>query len=592
MLLSSAGITKYHGDRCILNSVSFSIEEQDKIAIFGVNGTGKSTFLKIIAGKEEYDGKIIQKNGLIISYLSQNPDFKPTNTVMEQAYANIDEKEIPVFEIQTMLNKLGISNYNQKIQELSGGQQKRVALAIALLTPCDLLILDEPTNHLDSEMIEYLEKYLLKFNKALLMVTHDRYFLDRITNKIWEIDHSNLYSYEANYSLFLELKAKREEDAILAQKKRESFLRKEIEWVRAGVQARSTKSKERLARFEKLNSIDKIEINNDIGMISMQSRLGKKTIILDEVAMEYPQNTLFDAFSYTCTRTDRIGILGKNGCGKSTLLNIIAGIIKPTHGEAIYGDTVKIGYFKQGTQDMDSNQRVIDYIKDTSNDLVTSEGHFSAKQMCERFLFDSSMQYTTIGRLSGGEKRRLYLLKILMQAPNVLLLDEPTNDLDIQTLTILEDYLDNFNGIVIVVCHDRYFLDRICDHLFVIKDKQITRYNGGYSMYIDTSSKDTKIKGDGALRYAMQKQLQKQSVPRLTSKEKQELEGMEQTIADIEQGIQELDEQMSASANNFETLAKLSAQRQDLEKQLEVKSERWMELLEIQEQFDQSRNKM
>lgn len=589
MLISSAGITKYHGDRCILNAISFSIEEQDKIAILGVNGTGKSTFLKILAGKEDYEGKLIQKSGITISYLSQNPNFNPNNTIMEQAYAYINKKEVPIFEIQTMLNKLGITNYDQKIQELSGGQQKRVSLAIALLTPCDLLILDEPTNHLDSEMIEYLEKYLIKFNKALLMVTHDRYFLDRITNKIWEIDHSHLYSYEANYSLFLELKAKREEDALIAQKKREAFLRKEIEWVRAGVQARSTKSKERLARFEKLNSMDNIETNDDVAFINMHSRLGKKTIILEDVAMEYPQNKLFDAFSYTCTRTDRIGILGKNGCGKSTLLNIIAGTIQPTQGNVILGETVKIGYFKQGVQDMDPHQRVIDYIKDTSDDIVTSEGRFSAKQMCERFLFDASQQYTTIERLSGGEKRRLYLLKVLMQTPNVLLLDEPTNDLDIQTLTILEDYLDSFNGIVIVVCHDRYFLDRICDHLFVIKDQQILRYNGGYSIYIDTTSKDTKVKGDGALRYAMQKQLQKQSKPRLTSKEKQELESMEGIIANIEQEIQDIDVQMGANGDDFEVLAKLSARRQELEKELEVKSERWMELLEIQEQYEQAK---
>lgn len=585
MLVSSSSITKHHGDRCILDAISFSIEDNDKIAVLGVNGTGKSTFLKIIAGIEEYQGDIICKNSLVISYLSQNPDFDDTNTIMQQVYVSIDEKKTPVFEIEAMLNKLGITNYHQTIKELSGGQQKRVALAIALLTPCDLLILDEPTNHLDSTMIEYLEKYLIKYNKALLMVTHDRYFLDRITTKIFEIDHSSMYEYNANYSTFLEQKAIREENALATQKKRESFLRKEIEWVRAGVQARSTKSKERLARFEKLNSIDKIEENKSVEMIGMQSRLGKKTIIFEEVSMSFENKLLFTPFTYTCKRVDRIGILGNNGTGKSTLLNIIDGTLVPTTGKVILGDTVKLGYFKQGNQDMNPATKVIDYIKETSNHLETNEGSFSATQMCERFLFDSSMQHTTIGRLSGGEKRRLYLLKILMQAPNVLLFDEPTNDLDIQTLTILEDYLDSFNGIVIVVCHDRYFLDRICDSIFVFKDQQITVHNGGYTTYLETTTKSANKKGDGAIRYAMEKQ----NILKMSFKEKQELESMEGIIQELETSIQELDALITTHQQDFKKISELSTKRTLLEEQLESKTERWMELLELQEQIEASK---
>lgn len=585
MLLSSSSVTKHHGDRCILDAISFSIEDNDKIAVLGVNGTGKSTFLKIIAGIEDYQGDIIRKSSLVISYLSQNPDFEDTNTIMQQVYVSIDEKKTPVFEIEAMLNKLGITNYHQTIKELSGGQQKRVALAIALLTPCDLLILDEPTNHLDSTMIEYLEKYLIKYNKALLMVTHDRYFLDRITTKIYEIDHGSLFEYNANYSTFLEQKAMREENALATQKKRESFLRKEIEWVRAGVQARSTKSKERLARFEKLNSIDKIEDNKSVEMIGMQSRLGKKTVIFEEVSMSFENQLLFTPFTYTCKRIDRIGILGNNGTGKSTLLNIIDGTLVPTTGKVILGDTVKLGYFKQGNQEMNPTTKVIVYIKETSNHLDTNEGSFSASQMCERFLFDSSMQHTTIGRLSGGEKRRLYLLKILMQAPNILLFDEPTNDLDIQTLTILEDYLDSFNGIVIVVCHDRYFLDRICDSIFVFKDQQITVHNGGYTTYLETSTKIVNKKSDGSIRYAKEKQ----NTLKMSFKEKQELESMEGIIQELETRIQELDAQITTHQQDFKKISELSTKRIVLEEQLESKTERWMELLELQEQIEASK---
>lgn len=579
MLISVNNLSKTNGIKNIVDNVSFSIEENDKVALIGINGTGKSTLLKILAGIENYQGEIIKKKDMTISYLPQNPSFDPNKTIIEEASVTVDKP----YEIKAMLNKLGISDYNQPIKELSGGQQKRVALAITLLKPCDLLILDEPTNHLDNEMIEYLEKYLIKFNKAIFMVTHDRYFLERVTNKIIEIDRSKIYEYQANYSQFLDLKAKREEADLASQRKRKLFLKKELEWVRAGVQARSTKSKERLQRFEQLNNVDDIQIINQVELITTTSRLGKKTIEISGLSMSYDNHILFDNFSYLFKRTDRIGILGANGCGKSTLLKIIAKELQPTSGEVIHGDTIKIGYFKQMNDGLDENMRVIDYIKQTSNDLKTLEGSFSAKQMCERFLFDSSLQHTYISRLSGGEKRRLYLLNILMQAPNVLLFDEPTNDLDISTLAILEDYLDSFNGIVITVSHDRYFLDRICDGLFVFKNKQITYCNGGYSNYIDISEKQSKSKSDGAMRYKEQKQLQKQNQIRLSSKEKQELESMETVILELEQQIESINEQMNEHQSDFNKLTELSNQRDDLNEQLEAKNERWLELLEIQE---------
>ena len=583
MLISVKNLSKTNGIKKIVDEVSFSIEENDKVALIGINGTGKSTLLKILANQETYQGEIIQKKDITISYLPQNPDFNENNTVIEQVCDTIDQSKVNEYEIKAMLNKLGITNHQQLIKQLSGGQQKRVALAITLLKPCDLLILDEPTNHLDNEMIEYLEKYLIKFNKAIFMVTHDRYFLERVANKIIEIDRCKIYEYKANYSKFLDLKAKREEEALANQRKRKLFLKKELEWIRAGVQARSTKSKERIQRFEQLNNIDDIQTVNKVEMINVASRLGKKTIELKNISVQFDDLILFNNFSYLFKRTDRIGIIGVNGCGKSTLLKIIAKELKPTNGEVIYGDTIKIGYFKQTCDDLDENMRVIDFIKQTSNNLITLEGTFSAKQMCERFLFDSSLQHTYISRLSGGEKRRLYLLNILMQAPNVLLFDEPTNDLDITTLAILEDYLDSFNGSIITVSHDRYFLDRICDSLFVFKDRQITYCNGGYSSYLDISNSISKTKGDGALRYKEQKMLQKQQQIKLTSKEKQELEAMEGIILDLEQQIETINDKMNEYQNDFNKLIELSNLRDDLVKQLDSKNERWLELLEKQE---------
>lgn len=574
MLITASHITKYNNLKCIVDDVSLTINERDKIALIGINGTGKSTLLKILANLTDYQGDIIRKKDITISYLPQNPAFQKEYTVIQQVYQYVD-KNIPEYEVKAILNKFGITDYQQTIQQLSGGQQKRIALAITLLKPCDLLLLDEPTNHLDNEMIEYLEKYLIKYNKALLMITHDRYFLERITHKIFELDRCQIYTYDANYSLFLEQKAEREEIAFANERKRKQFLKKELEWVRAGVQARTTKSKDRLQRFEKLNQQKDIQKINQVHMINVSSRLGKKTIELNQISMSFQEQVLFYPFQYHFKKNDRIGILGQNGCGKSTLLNIITGHIQPTSGNIVIGDTVRFGYFKQGYDDMDSHQRVIDYIKETAAILNTNEGQLSAKQMCEKFLFDSDLQYTTIERLSGGEKRRLYLLKVLMEAPNVLLLDEPTNDLDITTLQILEDYLDTFTGIVITVSHDRYFLDRICDGLFVFKDLTITHHIGGYSQYIDTTSSLKVKKTNGSKQYREQKVKK----VKLSYNEKQELTQLEETIPLLEKKIKDIDLQLN-DVTDFLTIQELVQQREELSHQLDESSIRWLELLE------------
>lgn len=584
VLITANQITKFHNKKCIFQEISFSIEKGEKIALIGVNGAGKSTFLRVVAQKENYEGEtMICKKDLQISYLEQNPIFTQNLTIMEQVFQSVNDNKIETFEILSILSKLQIHEVNQKIMHLSGGQKKRVALAITLLKPCDLLILDEPTNHLDNSMIEWLEKYLIKTNKTILMVTHDRYFLNRITNIIYEIDHAKLYKYEANYARFLELKQQREENELASERKRHAFLRKEIEWVRAGVQGRGTKSRERLEKFERLNNVENIKNKENVKMISSNSRLGKKTIEWQSLGMSFGEKHLFTDFSYTLKKNDRIGIIGDNGSGKSTLLNIIAREVQPTLGDVIYGETVVIGYFKQGCESMDEQERVIDYIRNFSDDLATSEGHFSARVMLERFLFDSSLQYAKIAQLSGGEKRRLYLLKVLMQAPNILLFDEPTNDLDIETLAILEDYLDSFNGAIITISHDRYFLDRICDSLFVFEKGNISSYIGGYSIYLDNKEELKKKSNDGADAYERQKQETKKSQIYMSSKEKKELENMEGIILDIESKIEEIDQDMELLSKDFEKIASLSNKREEYTQDLEQKNERWFELLEKEE---------
>lgn len=576
MLMSVSHLSKYNNLKCIAKDISFSIHERDKIGLIGLNGTGKSTLLKILAGQEDYKGEIIKKKDIRINYLPQIPSFQPQNTVLEQVYEDVGH-DVAEYEIKSILNRFQIINHSQPINQLSGGQKKRVALAIALIKPCDLLLLDEPTNHLDHEMIEYLEKYLTKFNRALVMITHDRYFLERITHRMLELEHGQLYTYEANYSLYLEQKAKREESLQNAQHKRKQFLKKELEWVRAGVQARTTKNKGRLQRYEALSQQADLPVTQNLEMIDTASRLGQKTIELHGISHRF-DHLLFQPFDYLFQRNERVGIVGINGSGKSTLLHIIAGQIQPTSGEVEYGETIRIGYFKQGHEDMDDNQRVIDYIQEEARYLKTRQGEFSAKQMCEKFLFDKELQYTPIGRLSGGEKRRLYLLKVLMGAPNVLLLDEPTNDLDITTLQILEDYLDSFQGIIITVSHDRYFLDRLCDTLFVFSHQQIQVHNGGYSDYIITSNQTSSNKPKSNTKKPM-----RERKVRLTYLEKKELESLEADIPALEQKLQQLDEQLN-QVTDFHDIQELSNQRNASENEIETKSIRWLELLEKEEQ--------
>jgi ATPase components of ABC transporters with duplicated ATPase domains len=575
MLITASHITKYNQLKCIVDDVSFTINEKDKIAFVGLNGSGKSTLLKILAKKEDCQGQIMYKKDIRIGYLLQNPDFHDENTILQQMFESLDSPN--EYEVKAILNKFGITNHQQKIKELSGGQQRRVALAITLLNPCDILLLDEPTNHLDNEMIEYLEKYLIKFPKAIFMVTHDRYFLERITHKIYELDRHKIYEYEANYSKYLELKQQREEDMFSAQRKRKLFLKKELEWVRAGVQARTTKSKDRLQRFEKLKQQEDIQKTENIQMISATSRSGKKTIELKNISKSYHQ-PLFSDFSYHFKKFDRVGIIGPNGCGKSTLLNMIAGLCLPDQGSIEIGETTKIGYFKQGHGDMNPSMTVIDYVSETARLLHTDEGTLTAKQMCERFLFDKNMQYTTINRLSGGEKRRLYLLKVLMEAPNVLLLDEPTNDLDITTLQILEDYLDSFQGIIITVSHDRYFLDRICDYLFVFDNQTIQYHIGGYSLYKDIP-KEKKSK------QTVKKTYQRQRKIKLSYNEKKELENIEQILPSLEQQLHDIDDHMN-NVTEYQLLSELTKQRDDLTLHIQNLEERLLELMEKQENED------
>lgn len=585
MLISASEVTKFHNEKCILDHVSFSIEEDDKIALIGVNGTGKSTFLKILAQKENYEGKMIRKNGLRLSYLAQQDDFEDGLTIDQVVHQRVEKCE--EFEINSVLSRLKITDLQKKINTCSGGQRKRVALAIALLKPCDLLLLDEPTNHLDNDMIEWLEKYLNKMNKALVMVTHDRYFLERIVHKIIEIDQSKIYEYQANYSQFLELKEMRQQQALANEHKRQSFLRVELEWIRSNAQARSTKSKERIARFEKLSSIEKIKQTGKVELIQTSSRLGRKTIEIENLGMVMNEKILFSDFSYHLKRNDRIGIVGENGCGKSTLLNLIAHELKPTWGNVDIGETVRIGYFKQGSDDLDDSKIVRDVIMEVSDDLVTSEGHLSAKMMLERFLFDSNLQYSRVGYLSGGEKRRLYLLKILMGAPNILLLDEPTNDLDIQTLNVLEDYLDHFNGAVIVVSHDRYFLDRCCDYVFAFENGSIHSYVGGYSDYYDQKVKETALPKE-KVSYSEIKKQKRMSGPYLSSKDKKELETMEDVLKKLDDELKEIDEKMN-NCQDFHLLNELSEKRSAIEEEIEQKNERWIELMEIEEALNQKK---
>ena len=485
-ILNVEHISKIYGDKTIFDDVSFGIQEGNKIGIVGINGTGKSTLLKMIAGEEEPDqGQVIRQNGLKIAYLPQNPVF-PENATID-SYIRQEENE---WQVQSYLSRLGITQLDASIDQLSGGQKRKVALAKVLAEDFDMLLLDEPTNHLDEEMISWLENYLREFKGVIVMVTHDRYFLDQVTNRILEISHGSLYSYESNYSKFLELKAEREEMELASERKRQSILRMELEWAKRGCRARSTKQRARLQRLEELKNTAAPIQDQAVELDSVETRMGKKTIELSHVTKSYGGQKIIDDFSYIVLRNQRLGIIGSNGCGKSTLIKMIAGLIEPDSGEIEIGQTIKIGYFAQEEPEMDDRQKVIDYVRDIAEYITTREGKISASAMLERFLFTPDMQYAPIGKLSGGEKRRLYLLRVLCQEVNTLLLDEPGNNLDIPTLTILEDYLNSFPGIVITVSHDRYFLDNVVDRIFEFEpDGHLRQYEGGYTDYLEAKQR-------------------------------------------------------------------------------------------------------
>ncbi|MGE4215398.1 MAG: ABC-F family ATP-binding cassette domain-containing protein [Anaerotignaceae bacterium] len=588
MLLSAENISKNYGMKQLLNGVSIYLNEGDKIGIIGINGTGKSTLLRILAGVEEPDvGKAWFNPNLQISFLRQNPPMEDSMTVLEQVFENLPSqyRQLNEYEAKAMLSKLGITNFEQKIATLSGGQKKRVALAAALIHPADVLILDEPTNHLDSDMVTWLEGYLIKFKGGIVMITHDRYFLNRVVNHITELDKGNLYSYEANYSKYLELKAQREDMAVATERKRQAILKKEYAWIMRGARARSTKAKGRIERYEDLKSLSAPEIDEKVQLSSLSSRLGRKTIELENISKAFDGRPVINDFSYNIIRNDRIGIVGQNGAGKSTLLNIICGRLKPDSGTVDVGGTVKIGYFSQEGRELNPNERVIDFIKNISNEIKTGEGTFSASQMLEKFLFYSDLQYAKIGSLSGGEKRRLYLLSILMEAPNILLLDEPTNDLDIETLTILEDYLESFGGAVIAVSHDRYFLDKLAEFIFEVKtDGSIIRYIGNYSDYED--NRIIEEKATVCKTVEEKKETSKPKKLKFSYNEQREYETIADDVSKVEAAIEKNASDMAKAVSDYTKLNELMTQKEALEAKLSEKMERWVYLEELAEKID------
>ena len=592
-------ISKVFGEKQVFDDISCGIHQGDKIGIIGINGTGKTTLLKIIAGLEEPDqGQVIFQKRLRVTYLPQSPKFPEHATVLSYVADGADGADWGrESEAKNALNRLGITDHHEEIDHLSGGQKKRVALARTLVNPADVLILDEPTNHIDNEMAVWLEEYLNQWKGAIIMVTHDRYFLDRVTNKILEIDHGKLYSYTANYSQFLELKAQREEMELASERKRQSVLRMELEWAKRGCRARTTKQRARLERLEALKNGKAPVRDAEVEIDSVETRMGKKTIELHHISKSYGQKKLIDDFEYIVLKNQRLGIIGPNGCGKSTLMKIITGKEEPDQGTVEIGDTVKIGYFAQEVTEMDENQRVIDYIKDVAEYVPTKDGRITASQMLERFLFTPAMQYTPIGKLSGGERRRLYLLKVLMDAPNVLILDEPTNDLDIPTLTILEDYLDSFLGIVITVSHDRYFLDNIADRIFAFEaDGKLVQYEGGYTDYLEAKERKNgtvvRESEESAKKKADRKNWKKDAPEKLkfTYKEQKEYETIDDEIASLEQKIEELDEQMMQYATNSAKLSEITEQKEAAEAALEEKMERWVYLNDLAERIENQKS--
>lgn len=610
-LVTIEHLTKSYTERLLFDDTSFSINEGEKIGLIGVNGTGKSTLLKIVAGLEDADsGSVVRGRSLYIRYLSQIPEFAEGDTVLESVmrenagethYSSADEMQAMA---KSMLNKLGIIEHDALTSTLSGGQRKRVALASVLMSTADLLILDEPTNHLDSGMADWLEEYLKAFRGALLMITHDRYFLDSVVGRIVELDKGKLYSYQANYEGFLALKAERMEMAEASERKRQTILRNEIAWMQRGARARSTKQKAHIQRYEELRDQKGPEYDRNVELESIASRLGRTTVEVKDLCKAYGDKVLMKDFTYIFLKNDRVGIIGPNGSGKSTLMKMLAGWVEPDSGTIQIGQTVKMGYFSQENEAMDESLKVIDYIKNVAEYVKTKDGSISASQMLERFLFPSGMQYTSIGRLSGGERRRLYLLRILMEAPNVILLDEPTNDLDIQTLTILEDYLDTFPGIVIAVSHDRYFLDRVVNRIFAFEGQgKVTQYEGGFTDYqiawsarhpqetgeqkgVRAGDSDENGSGLPINRNNWKQAAGGEKKRKLSFKEQREWETIEADIAALEQSIGDLEQEIGKSATNYTRLNELMEEKSAREAQLEEKMERWMYLNELVEQIE------
>jgi len=604
ILLSAEKVYKGYSERQLLDGCSLAIGEGEKIGLIGINGTGKSTLLKVMAGIDPPDSGIVTRaGGVRVAYLPQNPLFDGETTVLQQVMKGvaIDEErakdakviqQADEYQCKSILNQLGLGDYDQKIAQLSGGQKRRVALACALAAEAEVLILDEPTNHIDSEMVDWLEGYLKRFQGALLMVTHDRYFLERVVNRIVELDHGKLYSYPANYSQYLELKAQREEMALATERKRQSLYRKELAWIQRGARARSTKAQFRVDRFEQLKNSEYVPDQSKLEVSALSSRLGRKIIEIDNISKAFDGKQLVRDFSYNLLRGDRIGIIGPNGYGKTTLVRMICGLLEPDSGTIVRGDTVKIGYFSQESfigEEFDPSVKAVDYIRSISQEIQTPEGTLSASQMMEKFLFPSELQYTEIGRLSGGERRRLYLLRVLMEAPNVLVLDEPTNDLDIETLAVLEDYLESFPGVVIAVSHDRYFLDKLMNHVFVLAGNgEVRHYTGGYADYRADVAEQERIKKQSAASVSNGEKRdgrnQREKL-KFSFKEQREYEQIDQVIAELEEKIEETEQQIRSNSSDYTALQQLTQEKEELEEQLAQKMERWVYLNDLAERI-------
>ena len=590
-ILNIEHVSKIFGEKTIFDDVSFGIQEGDKIGIIGINGTGKTTLLRMIAGVEEPDeGQIVKQNGIRLAYLPQHPVFPKDATVLSYAFDGIAENDWTLkSEVKSALNKLGITNHEMKIEHLSGGQKKKVALAKTLTFSFEILLLDEPTNHLDSEMISWLEDYLKRYKGVVIMVTHDRYFLDKVTNRILEISRGKLYGYGANYSKFLEMKAEREEMELASERKRQSVLRMELEWAKRGCRARTTKQRARLERLEALKNGKAPETDRLAEIDSVETRMGKKTIELHHVSKSYGERKLIDDFDYIVLKNQNLGIVGPNGCGKSTLLKMIAGLVEPDEGMIEIGETIRIGYFAQELPEMNTSQRVIDFLKDIAEYIPTKDGRITASQMLERFLFTPDMQYAPIEKLSGGEKKRLYLLSVLQAAPNVLIFDEANNDIDIPTMTILEDYLNSFQGIVITVSHDRYFLDNVVDRIFEFDGNgHLQQYEGGYTDYIEAKQKREVSKEEVKAKKSTGKNDWKQNRPtklKFSYMEQKEFETIDEDIAKLEKKLEKLDADMMANATNSAKLSELTLEKEVAEKQLEEKMERWVYLNDLAERI-------